>query len=75
MTDSIIAEVRLIREQHAASFDFDLDRIYSDLRSRQNKHEAEGWKIISAPASPPPTPNTALQRIRFAHHWTQTSGG
>jgi len=68
MTDSIIAEVRLIREQHAASFDFDLDRIYSDLRSRQNKHEAEGWKIISAPASPPPTPNTALQRIRFAHH-------
>ncbi|AGX86237.1 hypothetical protein [Candidatus Symbiobacter mobilis] len=67
MSNSIIREVRLIREQHAASFDFDLDRIFSDLQSRQKQHEAEGWKIISAPASSPPVSNIALQRIRFAH--------
>jgi hypothetical protein len=67
MTDSIIHEVRAIREQHAASFGFDLDRIFADLQARQNKHAAEGWTVIPAPASPPPEPNLALQRTRFAH--------
>ncbi len=65
MTDGIIHEVRAIREQHAASLGFDLDRIFADLRARQNKHAAEGWTIIPAPASPPPEPNLALQRTRF----------
>ena len=60
MTDSIIHEVRAVREQHAASFDFDLDRIFADLQARQIKHAAEGWTIIPAPASPPPTSNLAL---------------
>ena len=67
MTDSIIHEVRAVREQHAASFDFDLDRIFADLQARQIKHAAEGWTIIPAPASPPLTSNLALQRTRFAH--------
>ena len=67
MTDSIIHEVRAVREQHAASFDFDLDRIFADLQARQIKHAAEGWTIIPAPSSPPPTSNLALQRTRFAH--------
>ncbi len=67
MTDSIMHEVRAIREQHAASFDFDLDLIFADLQARQIKHAAEGWTIIPAPANPPPEPNTALQRTRFAH--------
>ncbi|KFB68663.1 MULTISPECIES: hypothetical protein [Candidatus Accumulibacter] len=66
MTDSIIHEVRAIREQHAASLDFDLDRIFADLQARQNKHAAEGWTIIPAPAGPPPESNLALQRTRFA---------
>jgi hypothetical protein len=66
MTDSIIKEVRAIREQHAASFGFDLDRIFADLQARQIKHAAEGWTIIPAPARPPTEPNLALQRTRFA---------
>ena len=67
MTDSIIHEVRSIREQHAASFGFDLDRTYADLQARQIEHAAEGWTIIPAPVSPPTEPNLALQRTRFAH--------
>ena len=67
MTDRIINEVRAIREQHAASFDFDLDRIFTDLRERQNKHAAEGWTVIPAPASSPPEADLALQWTRFAH--------
>ena len=66
MTDSIIEEVRAIREQHAASLDYDLDRIYADLKARQEKHAAEGWVIVSPPANPPSEPNLALQRVRFA---------
>ncbi len=66
MTDSIIHEVRAIREQHAASFGFDLDRIFADLQARQSKHAAEGWTVIPA-ASPPPETNLALQRTRFPH--------
>lgn len=67
MTDSIIHEVRAIRELHAASLGFDLDRIFADLQARQNKHAAEGWTIIPAPDSPPPESKLALQRTRFAH--------
>ena len=66
MTDCILKEVRAIREQHAASLGFDLDRIFADLQARQQKHASEGWSIIPAPASPPPAPNSALQRTRFA---------
>jgi hypothetical protein len=66
VTDSIIDEVRALRQQHAASFGFDLDRIYADLQARQIKHADEGWTIIPAPVAPPPEPDLALQRVRFA---------
>jgi len=67
MANSIIDEVRAIREQHAASLGFDLDRIFADLQARQKQHAADGWAIIPVPASPPPEPNLALLRTRFAH--------
>ncbi|HHW78690.1 MAG TPA: hypothetical protein GX399_16925 [Xanthomonadaceae bacterium] len=66
MSDSIIQEVRNIREQHAASLGYDLDRIYADLKARQEKHATEGWVIVPPPSSLPPEPNLALQRTRFA---------
>ena len=66
MADSIIHEVRAIRELHAESFGFDLDRMYADLLVRQIKHAAEGWTIIPAPAGAPQEPDLALQRTRFA---------
>ncbi|CAK0776598.1 conserved hypothetical protein [Gammaproteobacteria bacterium] len=67
MSDSIIQEVRAIREQHAASLNYDLDRIFADLRARQAKHAAEGWQVVPPPSSPPPESDMALQRIRFAY--------
>ena len=65
MTDSIIQEVRAIREQHAASMNYDLDRIFSDLKARQEKHAREGWVIILQPEFPPPNSSLELQWIRF----------
>jgi len=35
--DPIVQEVRLIREQLAAKFDFDVQAIFADLRSRECK--------------------------------------
>ena len=66
MSDSIIQEVRNIREQHTASMDYDLDRIFTDLKARQEKHAIEGWVVVPPPSNPPPESNLALQRTRFA---------
>lgn len=52
MTDRIIDEVRKNREQYAASFDFDLDRIFADIQLAQKQHAAQGAIIISTPNSP-----------------------
>lgn len=67
MINPLIQEVRTIREQHAASMNYDLDRIFADLKARQEKHAAEGWIIISPPSHPPPG-ITGLHWTRFACH-------
>ena len=33
--DPIVAEVRRVREEHAAQFNYDLDAIYQDLKERE----------------------------------------
>ncbi|MBF0414138.1 MAG: hypothetical protein HQK70_15715 [Desulfamplus sp.] len=65
MSESIIKEVRRIRQQHAASMDYDLDRIFADLMARQNRHAAQGWKIISVPANWQSEDKISLKEIRF----------
>ena len=42
--DPIVEEVRKSRQNHAAKFDFDLRRIFEDLKSRQNE---TNHKIVS----------------------------
>ena len=46
-TDPIIAEVRTIRDQHAARFDYDVKAIFRDIQARQ---EASGRKYVHYPA-------------------------
>jgi hypothetical protein len=68
MNDSIIQEVRAIRDQHAASMGYNLDRIYADLKARQEKHKADGWVIVAPPDIQVQSENRlALHRVRFAH--------
>ena len=38
-TDSIVEEVRRVREEYAAEFDFDLEAIYRDLKEREARGE------------------------------------
>lgn len=42
--DNIVEEIRNIREDHAAKFNYDLDSIYRDIKEKEKK---SGRKIVS----------------------------
>jgi len=67
MNDEIIAEVRAIREAHAAKFNYELRAIFEDLKRIEAETTAAGWPHIEAPSEPPPLSNNAVQKIRFVH--------
>lgn len=46
-TDPIIAELRAVRDEHAAQFNYDVKAIFRDLQARQ---AASGRKYVSYPA-------------------------
>lgn len=46
-TDPIMAELRAIRKAYAEQFDYDLDAMFKDIRTRQ---EASGKEYVRLPA-------------------------
>jgi len=48
-SDPIVAEVRKIREAHAAKFNYDLDAIYRDIKSME---QASGRSYVRYPPRP-----------------------
>lgn len=46
MTDPIVDEVRRVRDAHAASFNYDLDAIFQDIKQQEKK---SGLKFVSYP--------------------------
>ena len=46
-TDPIIAEVRTIRNQHAARFDYDVKAIFRDIQAKQ---KVSGRQYVRYPA-------------------------
>lgn len=44
--DPIIEEIHKIREEHAKKFDYDLDKIFADLKKQEFK---SGKKFVSLP--------------------------
>lgn len=56
--DPIVAEVRRVREELSAKFDFDLAAIFDDLRTRQ---AAVGDRLVRPPSdeSTPPRPTAS----------------
>lgn len=63
VTDEIVEEIHTIRREHAASFDFDIERILADLKKSERMHTEQGWPLVKTRETLPP--NTAFQRIRF----------
>ncbi|MEO5333256.1 MAG: hypothetical protein H7839_14670 [Magnetococcus sp. YQC-5] len=47
--DPIVEEIRKIREEHAARFNYDLDAIYKDLKRLE---EESGRKMVSLQSKP-----------------------
>ena len=52
--DSIVEEVRRVRDAHAARFNYDLDAIVRDLREKQKK---SGRTFITLPPRRPSGPS------------------
>ena len=44
--DAVVAEVRRIRDEHAARFGYDLDAIVEDLKKREGK---DGSPVVCLP--------------------------
>jgi hypothetical protein len=56
--DEVLEEIYTIREEHAKSFNYDLQAICNDLRQKQS---TSGRQIISAPLKPRSQPHKSLQ--------------
>ena len=57
MTDPIVDEVRRVRDAHAASFNYDLDAIFQDIKEQERK---SGLQFVSYPPRQA-APNQTLQ--------------
>lgn len=44
--DEIVEEVRRVRDEYAAKFDYDLDAIYEDIKKQENQSQR---KVVSLP--------------------------
>ncbi len=49
--DAVVAEVRRIRDEHAARFGYDLDAIVADFKKREGKDQSP---VVSAPPKKAP---------------------
>jgi hypothetical protein len=56
--DPIVAEVRRIREEHAAKYDYDLEKIFASLKDREKQSKR---KLVSYP---PRQPKAVAARAR-----------
>ena len=57
MNDPIVDEVRRVRDEHAAKFNYDLDAIFQDIKEQEKK---SGLKFVSFPPRRA-VPNQTLQ--------------
>ena len=57
MNDPIVDEVRRIRDEHAAMFNYDLDAIFQDIKAQEKQ---SGLKFVTYPPRRP-EPNRASQ--------------
>ena len=51
--DEIVEEVRRVRDQYAATFEYDLDAIYEDIKKQEEQSQ---HKVVSLPPKRVETP-------------------
>ena len=65
MQDPIVEEVRKVRDEHAAQFNYDLDAIYADMK-RIEKESKEPRVSFGPRRIPKPSPATAVEPTAVA---------
>jgi len=45
--DQIVEEVRKVRQEYAAKFNYDLRRIFLDIKAQEAEYRKKGWKVVS----------------------------
>ena len=48
-TESILDEIRRIRDEHAKKFNYDIDAIFEDHRRNATALKKQGWKFAKPP--------------------------
>jgi hypothetical protein len=64
--DPIVQEVRRIRQEHAARFDYDLEAIFADLKRSEEARDPTQSPLISPPKARESVPNPAFHRAAVA---------
>jgi hypothetical protein len=64
--DLIIQEVRRIRQEHAARFDYDLEAIFADLKKTERERDSRQSPLLVPPEPSEGTATPALHRTMGA---------
>jgi len=64
--DPIVEEVRRIRQEHAARFDYDLEAIFADLKRSEEARDPQRSPLLSPPEPGDVTSSPALHRAANA---------
>jgi hypothetical protein len=64
--DPIVQEVRRVRQEHAARFDYDLQAIFADLKRTEAARDQQESPLLSPPEPGEVAPNLALHRTANA---------
>jgi len=67
MTDEIMMEVHAIKDAIAAKYGNNLDALLKEIQLGEVRLKAAGIQVLDPPVNLTKLPNTALQRMRFAH--------
>ena len=62
MNDEIIAEVRAIKDDIGAKFNYDLRALFEEIKRGEAELQAKGINLVPPPANPACLPYSALQR-------------
>ena len=64
--DPIVQEVRQVREDHAARFNYDFQALVADLKLSEAERDRAKSPLLTPPEVPVVLSNSAAQRVRFA---------
>lgn len=48
--NEILTDLRRIRDDHAEEYEYDIHRMFAELRAETKRLKAEGWTVVAAPA-------------------------